>query len=174
MSEHSRGLLVDTILLMIETEGPGISDVGPNGEPVYFYPVRDRVRPVLLQAVLMGFNPLEVYRAAVEKLGQDAPVLPLIFGRSFWDGKRALAELYWDQKKDGLDWMGAIHRPPDWDAFREVLAGAEAWGAESSVVYMVAKEHYPLNAVTPMVIWERVRPEWPNVPRRFYDPEGHQ
>ncbi len=151
-------LLVDVIVLMLETEGPGISDVGPNGTPLYFYPVRDRVQPILLQAVLMDLNPLEVYTAAVDKLGQEAPAIQLIFGRNFLDGRLALAKLYWELKYGRL-WRDAIREPPDWDAFREVLASAKSCGAWPEDVYLEAQKHYPLNAVAPLAIWERVRPE---------------
>jgi hypothetical protein len=113
---------------------------------------------VLLQAILVRLNPLEVYEAAVEKFGKDAPAIQLIFGRTILDGRKSLAELYWDRKGnlDSLSWR-AIREPPDWEVFRGVPAGAKAWGAWPEDVYRVAMILYPLNAVVPMAVWSDFR-----------------
>jgi hypothetical protein len=148
-------LLVDTIALMLETPGPRAAS---DTDVYHWHPVRERVQPVLLQAILMDLNPLEVYEAAVEKFGKDAPAIQLIFGTDVLDGRMALAELYW-ARKGSLDslWYRAIRESPDWDVFRQVLTGAKAWGAWPEDVYLVAMNHYPLNAVVPLPIWSDFR-----------------
>jgi hypothetical protein len=149
------GPLVDTIVLMLETPGPRAAS---DTDVYHWHPVRERIQPILLQAILMGLNPLEVYEAAVKKFGKGAPTIQLIFGRTILDGRQALAELYWARKGllDSL-WWRAIREPPDWEVFRGVLAGAQAWGAWPEDVYQVALEHYPLNAVVPLPIWSDFR-----------------